>query len=95
MRVKRKGWPASPEIGYRSPKEIRNLHPSGFAEILIHRVEELQNVNPKTHAVRIAHTVGGRKRAGIVDEAKRLGFKVLNPGGLPRVESEKPEKTGS
>ena len=33
MRMKVKGWPPSPNIGYRTPREIRNLHPSGFGRL--------------------------------------------------------------
>jgi len=41
MRLKRKGWPASPNIGYRSPKELRGLHPSGYREILVRNLSDL------------------------------------------------------
>ena len=34
MRLKRKGWPKSVTVGYRSPKKVRGLHPSGFYEKL-------------------------------------------------------------
>ena len=35
MRKKVKGWPRSAEVGYRSPKETRGLHPSGYEEVLV------------------------------------------------------------
>ena len=33
MRLKKKGWPKSPEIGYRGPKKVRNFHPSGYEAV--------------------------------------------------------------
>lgn len=80
IRRKWNGWPRPVEVGYRKPAEVRGLHPSGFVEVLIHNVEELARLDPKTHAVRIAGTVGLRKRLEIVKKARELGFYVLNPG---------------
>lgn len=65
-------------IGFRGPKAVRGLHPSGFQEVLVHTVGELKGVDPKTQAVRIAGTVGTRKRAMIQEEAEELGLRVLN-----------------
>ena len=65
-------------IGYRGPKDTRGLHPSGFGEVLVHTVDELKGVDPKTHAVRIAGSVGGRKRQRIQEEADELGLRILN-----------------
>ena len=45
----------------------------------VHRPEELEGVDPDREAVRIASTVGGRKRARIEDEAEEAGIRVLNP----------------
>jgi len=87
VRKEYKGWPARVKIGYGSPKEIRGLHPSGFKEVLIHNVQELLKLDPKTEAARIAHTVGTKKRIEIFEKAKELGIHVLNPVRLRRNES--------
>ena len=79
MRVEKKGWPASPKVGYGSPKEIKGLHPSGFSEVLVYRIEDLKGLNPEVHAVRIAGSVGRRKRLEIYREAVKIGLKILNP----------------
>ena len=79
MRLQVKGWPPLVKVGYRTPKKYRGLHPSGYEEILVHRPEDLEKLNPETHAVRIAGSVGMRKRILIVEEAEKLGLKVLNP----------------
>jgi len=79
MRKKVKGWPASPTTGYRSPKATRGLHPSGFVETRVHSVEDLGGIDPELQAVRIAHTVGARKRVEILALAEERGIHVLNP----------------
>jgi large subunit ribosomal protein L32e len=79
MRIKKKGWPASPSVGYGSPKDVKGLHPLGFSEVLVYRVEDLKGLNPEVHAVRISGGVGGRKRLEIFREALKIGLKVLNP----------------
>lgn len=65
-------------IGFRGPKTARGLHPSGFQEVLVHTVRELKGIDPKRQAVRIAGTVGARKRALIQEEAEGLGLRILN-----------------
>ncbi|GAB6136103.1 50S ribosomal protein L32e [Thermococcus sp. 21S9] len=78
MRLKKKGKPRSPSIGWSSPKAVRGLHPSGYEEVLVHNVKELEAIDPTRQAARIAGTVGARKRELIIARAKELGIKVLN-----------------
>ena len=78
MRRKVKGWPPTVSTGYRSPKSTRNLHPSGYKEFLVYNVDDLKKVNPETHAVRIAHTVGKRKRTEILVESRKMKIMLLN-----------------
>lgn len=101
MRRKIKGWPPTVNVGYRGPKSVRGLHPSGCEEVLVHNVYELKNVDPKTQVVRIAHTVGKRKRAQILLQARKKKITVLNLGEAkeevvkeetPKGEAEKIEK---
>lgn len=66
-------------VGYRSPRLSRGLHPSGFAEVLVHNVRELEGVDAKRQAVRVAHGVGFRKRVEIQEEADKRKIRVLNP----------------
>jgi large subunit ribosomal protein L32e len=67
------------EAGYRTPKAVRGLHPSGFEEVRVENVDDLSGVDGDTQAVRIGSTVGGRKRERIEDEAEDRGIRVLNP----------------
>ena len=78
MRRKIKGWPPTVSTGYKGPKGSRGLHPSGYREVLVHNAKEISKVDPKSEAARIAHTVGKRKRAQIIAEAKKREVFILN-----------------
>jgi len=67
------------QVGYGSPVAVKGLHPSGFQDVLMCRVQDLDELDPDTQAVRIARTVGQRKRMDIVKKARSLGLKILNP----------------
>jgi large subunit ribosomal protein L32e len=78
MRLRYRGWPPRVSSGYGRPRATRGLHPSGYREILAYNAEALEGVNPETQVVRIAHTVGKRKKARILAEAKKRKIFVLN-----------------
>ena len=89
IRRKIKGWPPGPSMGYKGPKIARFLHPSGYREVIVFNVPDLSTIDPATQAARISHTVGKRKRALIIAEAKNLSIKILNL----KVSKETEEKT--
>lgn len=78
-RMGRKGKGADVGVGYGKPAEARGLHPSGFEEVLVHRPEDLDDVDGDTQAVRIGSGVGGRKRERIEERALDDDVRVLNP----------------
>ena len=80
MRLQVSGVPRLVKVGYRSPKDARGLHPSGYTDNLVHNINDLLSLNPKNDAVRIGHNVGKLKRGIILTKSIELGFKVLNPG---------------
>src|SRR3989304_1441455 len=65
MRRKIKGWPPMVSTGYKGPQIARGVHPSGYWEVLVHNTKEVSEIDPKTQAARIAHTVGRKKRGQI------------------------------
>ena len=79
MRLKLKGYPPLAGVGYRMPKEMRDLHPSGYEPVVVSSISDLEKLDPKKHAIYIASTVGLRKKLELVREATSRGFKVLNP----------------
>jgi len=80
IRLERKGFPPRVKVGYRGPRAVRGLHPSGMIDVLVYNASQLDSLDPKVHAVRIASSVGARKRGEIIKRAIELGFKVLNLG---------------
>ena len=65
------------KAGYGSPKGVRGYHPCGMREVLVSNPEDLQNA--EGCAVRIAGTVGMKKRDAIEAMAREMNLKVLNP----------------
>ncbi len=86
-REKRRGRISLVSAGYRKPRAVRGVHPSGYVEVLVSRPADLDGLDPAVHAVRIEGTVGERKRQDIIRTADRLLLHVLNPG-VPEVEEE-------
>jgi large subunit ribosomal protein L32e len=78
MRINLKYRPSMVRVGYRGPRETRGLHSSGFEEILVHNVNDLEGINPKTQAARIGSKVGTRKRIAIEKKADELDVRILN-----------------
>jgi large subunit ribosomal protein L32e len=74
---KHKGF--MPQPGYGSPRSVRFLHPSGFQDIIVNNVSDLNNINPEKQACRIAASVGKKKRMEIMKKSNEMKIKVLNP----------------
>ena len=90
QREQKKAKGALPKPGFGSPVAVRGMHPSGFFEVLISSVKELEGIDPKTHAIRIGATVGERTRVCLQEKAIAEGFKVLNARTVKT--GTKPEK---
>ena len=81
LRINLKYRPSKVRIGFRAPKLVRGLHASGFEEVMVHTVKELETIDPKKQAVRIGGTVGTKKRTEIAKRADELTIRVLNMRG--------------
>ena len=79
-RKKKKSGVKSPTIGYRGPKKVRGLHPSGYKEVRITTLNDLKNLNKNQHALKISGKLGAKKRIVLTDYCQRRGFKILNLG---------------
>lgn len=93
MRKEKKGKPPLPKVGYRKPKSKRGIHPSGYREVLVNNPQEVEDIDPENQAIRIASSVGGRKKSQILEKAKELDLKVINAERRVEVESEDAEET--
>lgn len=78
MRRYEAGKPDMPAIGYRTPKATRYLHPSGYKDVLVRNMKELENLDPATEAGRISASIGKRKKEMMLIKASELGIKILN-----------------
>jgi large subunit ribosomal protein L32e len=74
-----KGKGDTVEAGFRTPRAARDKHPSGFEEVRVHNVDDLDGVDGDVEAVRIASSVGDRKRERIEEVAADEQIRVLNP----------------
>ena len=82
MRRNRGYRPPKVRIGFGKPASVRFLHPSGFEEVLVHNIKEMESIDPKVQAARIGSTVGTRKRTFMIEVADKKGIRVLNRGAL-------------
>lgn len=87
-RQKKKGRLTMVSSGYRTPKVVRNLHPSLYIEVPVFRPLDLESLNPDIHAVRISAAVGGKKRQEILAAADAKLLRVLNPGTIEEIGEE-------
>lgn len=74
--------PPRVRVGYRKPAATRGLHSTGFEEVPVHNVKDLEKIDPATQAGRIGGTVGGRKRKEILAAAAEKKIRILNPRGV-------------
>ena len=80
LRINLKYRPSKVRVGFRAPRIVRELHASGFKEMLVYTVKDLDVIDPKKQAVRIGGSVGTKKRLEITKRADVLKIRVLNAG---------------
>ena len=66
-------------VGYGKVTTARGLHPSGFQEVMVHRSDQLDGLDPE-----IGASVGNRKRSRIHERADELGLRILNRRQIER-----------
>ncbi len=70
---------ALPNIGYKNPESVRGLRGDGKAEVIVRNLGDLDALkNRKDVVIRIAGSVGAKKRIAINDQAKEMGIGVIN-----------------
>ena len=78
MRINKKYRPSKVRIGFRGPKDVRGLHSSGFEEVMVFNINDLENLNKEKQAARIGSSVGTKKRLEIEKKAEELDVRILN-----------------
>src|SRR3989344_5482550 len=69
MRKKRKGYPISPSIGYKSQKVMER--------VLINNMNDLKHLTKKVPVI-IASRLGAKKKMEIIKKAQEMNIKILN-----------------
>ncbi|MEM4586521.1 MAG: 50S ribosomal protein L32e [Desulfurococcaceae archaeon] len=82
MRLKLKGYPPMVEVGYRSPRLVRGMHPSGFKPVVVSCIKDLDKLDPRIHAIYLDSSIGLKKRMELAKIALEKGFKVINSSGI-------------
>lgn len=76
MKLRARGKLPMPSTGYRTPVFGRHLHPTGLIETRVFNVDGLNGIDSK-YIVRIASTVGRRKRRTIFTKAREMGLRMI------------------
>ena len=77
MRLGKFGKPATVNVGYRNPAQVRGLDKSGLVPVLVNTLSDLEGFDAKTQGV-LMGSIGARKRSDLLGVCKAKGFKVLN-----------------
>lgn len=78
IRHKFKGRRKMPSPGYKSPREVKELHNSGLKTANVSSVDDLKSVKKESQGIVVSKGVGMKKRLEIFKKAKELGINVLN-----------------
>ena len=78
MRVSRRGYKRSVQIGWGSPREVKGMNREGLKPVMVHNVNDLSKLNPKTDIAVIAATVGDKKKIMIIEQAAAKKIKISN-----------------
>ena len=81
-----------PTVGYQQPRKVRGKHPSGYYEVLVSNINDLEKVDPKTHAIRIRSSVGKKKALETAEKAEKMKIKVINKPRIQKKKAAKAEK---
>ena len=75
-RLKKKGHPLSPLIGYGSPKAVKGFYQSKFDYKLINSVKDLENLDKKY--VLLSSKLGLKSKIELIGKILELKIKILN-----------------
>lgn len=78
IRHKFKGRRKMPSPGYKSPRDVKDLHASGLKILNVSSINDVKNIKKESEGIVISRSVGMKKRFEILKNAKELGIKVLN-----------------
>lgn len=78
-RVKRSGYGAVPNIGYKNNETVRHRRPDGTRGLVIHNMKELEMAaNAEEVSLIFAHELSDRKREELGKFAISKGLRIVN-----------------
>ncbi len=75
------GRPASVNVGYRTPVEVRGMHYNSLFPVIVNTLSDIAGIDIKTQGALIAH-VGGRTRRAILLECRQKKVSVFYIKGI-------------
>jgi len=75
VRLRRKGKPKRPEVGYGSPKEVKGTI-KGLRPILVKNIKDLEGIDKEKEIAIISANIGKRKKIEILKKCLELGLKT-------------------
>lgn len=78
MRLKKRGYKRSPEIGWGSPNLVKHLSKNGYKQNMIKTAKDIIALNPKTDGAIIGSTVGTKKRIELIKSLNEKKITILN-----------------
>ncbi len=78
VRLAKKGYRRKVSKGFKAPKEVRFLHPSGLDLTVVNNLKDLNNIDPKKEGILIASAIGVKKKLAIIKRALELKIAILN-----------------
>lgn len=65
-------------IGFGNDRAVKTVHPSGFKEVMVNSVRDLDQINGATMCARFSGTVGLQKRKQLYLECQKRQIHVVN-----------------
>lgn len=78
IRHKFKGRRKMPSPGYKSPRDVKDLHASGLKILSVSSINDFKNIKKESEGIVISRSVGMKKKFEILKKAKELKISVLN-----------------
>lgn len=77
QRVKKRGHPKIPSLGYRSPRAVYALHPTGLKSVMVSHINDLSKIK-KDEGVVLLGKMGINKKLKILKKIQELKLHLLN-----------------
>ncbi len=78
MREQKRGARKRVEPGFRSPALVRGLSRSGYEQVIVYNLSDLEALNPKTQAALLSRQMGTKKKVDVVKAAIENNITLLN-----------------